>query len=260
MEGLTGGIYLFWISFACVSLVLLAKENKEAMPCTITQEPDPHTGRYRWLIPAVDPCECTQIGMGGFSTFVPYRPYEVTYYDTFLISSDPGEIQQWLNCPGDSPCSVEGTLGMEDGRIPDQSITASSFFRNLTAFGPVRARLNLKGNAEAWCNDDVTDNISPWIQVAFNGTVTITGLITQGRGDYDQWVTEYRVTNSRNGGQSWNNVTDVDGKPIGFPGNNDGNTVVTTRFPFALRTRILRIRPTAWYVHCSMRFEVIGCY
>ncbi|XP_038066571.1 lactadherin-like [Patiria miniata] len=230
------------------------------MPCTITQEPDPQTGRYRWLIQAVDPCECTQIGMGGFSTFVPYRPYEVTYNDTFLISSDPEEIQQWLNCPGDSSCSVEGPLGMKDGRIPDQSITASSFWRNGAMWSPVRARPNTQGRAEAWCHDELTDNISPWIQVVFNGTVTITGLITQGRGDGDQWVTEYGVTYSRNGGQSWNNVTNVDGKPIRFPGNNDRNTQVSTRFPFALRTRILRIYPTAWYDHCSMRFEVIGCY
>ncbi|XP_038060479.1 lactadherin-like [Patiria miniata] len=250
----------------------------QATPCTITQEPDPQTGRYRWLIQAVDPCGCTEIGMGGFSTFVPYRPYEVTYYDTFLISSDPEEIQQWLNCTGklsasvpleckrgsitvqylciyssgDSSCSVEGPLGMEDGRIPDERITASSFWANRADHAPTRARLNTQGYAAAWCNDDSTDNISPWIQVDFNGTVTITGLITQGRGDNDQRVTEYQVTYS-NDRQSWDHVSDADGTPMKFPGNNDMNTLVTTRFPFALRTRFLRIHPIAWNEHCSMR-------
>ncbi|XP_038060497.1 adipocyte enhancer-binding protein 1-like [Patiria miniata] len=161
----------------------------------------------------------------------------------------------------DVSCSVEGPLGMEDGRIRDERITASSFWRNLASHAPSRARLNTQGYAAAWCNDETTDDISPWIQVHFDGTVTITGLITQGRGDSpcDQWVTEYQVTYSEDG-QSWNNVTDADGTPIKFPGNKDKNTPVTTHLPFALRTRILRIHPTAWNHHCSMRFEVIGCY
>ncbi|XP_038060996.1 uncharacterized protein LOC119731795 [Patiria miniata] len=226
------------------------------MPCTINQEPDPETSRYRWLIQAVDPCKCTEIGMGGFSTFVPYRPYEVTYYDTFMISSDAEEIKQWLNCPA---CSVEGPLGMEDKRIPDDRITASSVYDGRqTTHGPARARLNTERYAAAWCHANL-DNVSPWIQVDFNGTVTITGLITQGRGDLDQWVTEYQVTYS-NDAQSWYHVTDADGTPIKFPGNTDRNTLVTTRLPFALHTRILRIHPTDWNEHCSMRFEVIGCY
>ncbi|XP_038060485.1 lactadherin-like [Patiria miniata] len=151
---------------------------------------------------------------------------------------------------------------MEDGRISNESITASSIWQtNRAVCGPVRARLNTQGFAAAWCNDETTDNISPWIQVDFDGTVTITGLITQGRGDSpcDQWVTEYQVTYSEDG-QSWNNVTDADGTPIKFPGNKDRNTLVTTRLPFTLRTRILRIHPTAWHAYCSMRFEVIGCY
>ncbi|XP_038060061.1 lactadherin-like [Patiria miniata] len=197
--------------------------------------------------------------MGGLNTFVPYRPYEVTYYDTFLISSDPEEIQQWLNCTGKLSCSLEGPLGMEDGRTPDERITASSFWQNRADHAPPRARLNTQGYAAAWCNAGITDNISPWIQVDFNDTVTITGLITQGRGDHDQRVTEYQVTYSDDG-QSWNYVTDADGTPMKFPGNTDRTTLVTTRLPFALRTRILRIHPTEWHDHCSMRFELIGCY
>ncbi|XP_038060466.1 uncharacterized protein LOC119731359 [Patiria miniata] len=114
------------------------------------------------------------------------------------------------------------------------------------------------GNGAGWCYHARTDN-SPWIQVDFVGTVTIYGLITQGHGDYDVWVTEYQVTYS-NDGQSWNKVTVADGTPAKFPGNKDRNTLVTTRLPFALRTRILRIYPTKSYQVCCMRFEVIGCY
>ncbi|XP_038046744.1 lactadherin-like [Patiria miniata] len=239
------------------------------MRCIIEQEPDPETGRYRWLIQAHDPCQCAEIGMGGFSTFVPYRPYEVTYYDTFLISSDPKQIQQWLNCTGllhsfyfsdGPPCSVGGPLGMEDGRIRNESITASSVWGNFTNHAPPRARLNTQGHAAAWVSAGNSDP-NPWIQVDFVSMVTITGLITQGRGDQvdTQWVTEYQVTYSDDG-QSWNHMTDADGASVKFAGNSDRNTLVTARFSSALHTRILRIHPLEWSTHCSMRFEVIGCY
>ncbi|XP_038060470.1 lactadherin-like [Patiria miniata] len=147
---------------------------------------------------------------------------------------------------------------MEDGRIRDERITASSFWTpsddpSSDSHAPHRARLNIQGYSEGW------RYANPWIQVDFVGTVTITGLITQGRGDSSLWVTEYQVTYSDDG-QSWNNVTDAYGTPIKFPGNKDKNTLVTTRLPFALRTRILRIHPTKWHWGCSMRFEVIGCY
>ncbi|XP_038066585.1 retinoschisin-like [Patiria miniata] len=167
------------------------------------------------------------------------------------------EMLKYYKKSSSPSCSVEGPLGMEDGRIPDESISASSVWSNRADHAPVRARLNTQGYAGAWVHD--FGDVSTWIQVDFNGTVTITGLITQGREDDDQWVTEYRVTYSDDA-QSWHNVTDAFGTPIKFPGNMDRNTLVTARFPFALRTRILRINPAAWHLFSSIRFELIGCY
>ena len=73
----------------------------KAMSCSIGQEPDPEShNRYRWVIPVEDPCQCTQIQLGGVNTRTPCRPFNVTYYDTFLHSNNTQEIQQWLNCSG----------------------------------------------------------------------------------------------------------------------------------------------------------------
>ena len=72
------------------------------MNCTIGQEVDPYTRRPRWLIKEKDPCQCTEIRRGCFNTFLPRRPFKVTYYDTYLVSSDPVEIRLWLNCTGKS--------------------------------------------------------------------------------------------------------------------------------------------------------------
>ncbi|XP_038060475.1 lactadherin-like [Patiria miniata] len=197
------------------------------------------------------------------------NPSETHQWRRFLVRIRRAQRRRQTNLQGGGRgdcrvgiliCSVEEPLGMEDGRIKDERITASSFWQNDADYAPPKARLNTQRRPAAWCNDKTTDDISPWIQVDFNGIVTITGLITQGRGDSPrQRVEEYQVTYSEDG-QSWNNVTDADGTPIKFPGNKDRNTPVTTHLPFALRTRILRIHPTAWNHHCSMRFEVIGCY
>ncbi|XP_038060404.1 lactadherin-like isoform X2 [Patiria miniata] len=158
-------------------------------------------------------------------------------------------------------CTEVGPFGMEDGRIPDANITASSMWSNRADHGPTRARLNLQaGMASAWCNDEASDP-DPWIQVDMGSNVIITGVITQGRGDgnWPQWVTEFKVAYSDDG-QDWTNVTD-DGSsaPMKFPGNSDKNTHVTTTFPKAFQARFLRILPTQHNTHSSMRFEVLGC-
>ncbi|XP_038051445.1 lactadherin-like isoform X1 [Patiria miniata] len=159
--------------------------------------------------------------------------------------------------PTDLECSEAGPLGMEDGRIPDANITASTFWSNSAAWAPYRGRLNLEG--AAWLYAGSSDP-NPWIQVDFGGRVIITGVITQGRPDnYNQWVTEFQVAYS-NDGQQWTDVTaEGESAPTKFPGNSDRSNPVTTTFPKALQTRFLRILPTEWSAHCSMRLEVLGC-
>ncbi|XP_038060523.1 lactadherin-like [Patiria miniata] len=151
---------------------------------------------------------------------------------------------------------------MEDGRIPDASITASSVWSNHADYGPTRARLNLRATngAAVWCNAGASE-ANPWIQVDLGSNATITGVITQGRADYHDWVTEFKVAYSDDG-QEWTTVTD-DGScrptPMKFPGNSDQNTHVTTTFPRSFQARFLRILPTKYHRFCCMRFEVLGC-
>ena len=92
-------------------------------------------------------------------------------------------------------------LGMEDGRIRDSQITASSVWDNNVAFyGPTNARLNHPaavddGNlitAGAWTQ--YIDDINRWIQVDLGVSMIVSGIVLQGREDADQWVTKYKVT------------------------------------------------------------------
>ncbi|XP_038060383.1 lactadherin-like isoform X1 [Patiria miniata] len=181
--------------------------------------------------------------------------------DVFREQLDAVKLLVHVPCKKDVlECSEVGPLGMEDGRIPDASITASSMWNNQANHGPTRARLNHEtASAAAWCIA-VPNETDPWIQVDFSCSVIITGVITQGRGDrsYDQWVTEFKVAYSDDG-QEWTDVTN-DGSctPTKFPGNSDKNTQVTTTFPKAFKARFLRILPTQYELACCMRFEVLG--
>ena len=82
---------------------------------------------------------------------------------------------------------------MRTGAISDAQITASSIWdSNHEAF---QGRLNFQaiprqsGSWSARRND-----LRQWLEVFLGGPLfTVTGIATQGRSDYDQWVTMYKL-------------------------------------------------------------------
>ena len=95
-------------------------------------------------------------------------------------------------CTGDEP------LGMESGLVLNQHITASSQESRLHA--PFNARLNRKkvqGRKGGWSPQ--TSNINQYLQVDFNQNVKITRFATQGRRDWNEWVTSYTLKYSTEG-------------------------------------------------------------
>ncbi|XP_041477638.1 uncharacterized protein LOC121425593 [Lytechinus variegatus] len=149
------------------------------------------------------------------------------------------------------------TLGLEDYRIPDGSITASTEFDSNHAAR--RARLNLPSSGAlkgAWSAS--TLDHSQWLQVDLRGTYRVTGVITQGRFDANQWVTEYKVAHSLNGLIFDTIRAAASTQDKVFDGNSDRNTQVTNYFSPPLTTRFIRILPTMWYGHISMRMELLG--
>ncbi|XP_038060522.1 lactadherin-like [Patiria miniata] len=268
--------------------------------CYFSQEPDAsQSGRLRWVMPGSkkDRCACTSIRPGPVNMQAVRWSHPPFYTDTPIFTNDPEDIHDYFNCHDILECSEVRPLGMEDGRIRNASITVSSMWNDWANFGPTRARLNLetKSGSAAWCDAGSSDANS-WIQVELGSNVIITGVITQGRGDYnygnlDRWVTEFKVAFSDDG-VDWTDVTNDGSRSpmkIGllgtedgripdasitassfwdknlnyaahkFPGNSDKNTHVTTTFPKAFQARFLRILSTQWSIYCSMRFEVLGC-
>lgn len=87
---------------------------------------------------------------------------------------------------------------MEDSHIPSGALQASSIWNY--NHGPDRARINQPsghGRAGAWVAK--YRNTRQWLQVDLRRPAKVTGVATQGRHDYSQWVTRYTVSYSLNG-------------------------------------------------------------
>ena len=85
-------------------------------------------------------------------------------------------------------------LGLEDGSIPDESLSASSNWKDVDMSTPAGGRLNKVspfGIIGAWC--PVVKDTNQWIQVDLGDPTYVTGVLTQGRQDFPQWVTKYTV-------------------------------------------------------------------
>ena len=91
---------------------------------------------------------------------------------------------------------------MESGLVTKQQMTAYSSYD--TNHGPSNARLNLaaaRGKTGAWSAGANDEN--QWLQVDFLRNVKITTFATQGRQDYDQWVTKYKLAYSEDGSSTF---------------------------------------------------------
>lgn len=91
--------------------------------------------------------------------------------------------------------------GMQDGRIHDSAITASSYYRSRSA--PPRARLHMAlpdsfvtgGYTGGWCQ--YPSSRYQWLQVDFGHVASIGKIATQGKQEFDFWVTKYFLSYKR---------------------------------------------------------------
>ncbi|NXA36936.1 FA8 factor, partial [Eudromia elegans] len=153
-------------------------------------------------------------------------------------------------------CSMP--LGMEDGRIPDQRISASSYSSTvLSSWSPSRARLNRQGRTNAW--RPKASSQSEWLQVDFEVTKKVTAVITQGaRAVFtNMFVKEFAVSSSRDG-VHWTPLLQ-DGQEKVFQANRDHTGTVTNTLEPPLFARYVRIHPRRWHNHIALRTEFLGC-
>ncbi|XP_033116614.1 EGF-like repeat and discoidin I-like domain-containing protein 3 isoform X1 [Anneissia japonica] len=105
-----------------------------------------------------------------------------------------------------------------------------------------------------------------WIQVDLGKLHEVHGVITQGRNEYiapdgliwDQWVTSYEILYSVDGNH-FQPTKNSNCQVTNFVGNSDHDTMVTNILSDPVYAQFVRVHPTDWYSHISLRFEVLGC-
>ncbi|XP_068725948.1 uncharacterized protein [Montipora capricornis] len=156
----------------------------------------------------------------------------------------------WLAMVGSfvSGDCIDWDLGMENGLIPDERITASSAYSYAPAsFG----RLNdVRGS---WCT---LDNANSYLQIDLQSLHVICAVSTQGGGVYREWVKKYTLQSSTDN-KRWTDYKE-NGLVKIFDGNNDGNTAKKNVLSNVLITRWLRFVVKDFKDYACMRTEVYG--
>ncbi len=137
--------------------------------------------------------------------------------------------------------------------------TVASGFANLIVssewdanYSPSHARLDYvsRVGAGSWSAGFLDQN--QFIILNFGlRPVKVTSIVTQGRADFDQWVTSYKVQYSQDGIY----YSDVENGKI-YPANGDRNNKVTNYLNQNVFARLIKIIPVTYYGHISLRLEV----
>ncbi|XP_031570498.1 coadhesin-like [Actinia tenebrosa] len=159
---------------------------------------------------------------GGWTSWSPWTNCNpsVCPYTRKRTCTNPAPQNDGANCTGPgmetkncfipvpAPDGCDIPFGMANGNISDSQITASSYFinpeRHPDIYLPSRARLN-GTSAEpdregAWVPN--TKSVGEYLQIDLGSVKMITGVATQGRQSWPQWVTEYKISYSKDN-SSW---------------------------------------------------------
>ncbi|KAI8498837.1 hypothetical protein Bbelb_232900 [Branchiostoma belcheri] len=148
-------------------------------------------------------------------------------------------------------------FGMISHVIPDDRITASSYWESDPHYEPYRARVRLIGGAGSGTWGTGNNIVGEWLQVDLGGMNLITGTISQGSGE-DYWVRSYKLRFSADR-TTWTTYADSDGFDKVFKGNTDRDTHVTNLLDYPIYARYVRFVVQSWQDHIGMRVEILGC-
>ena len=90
------------------------------------------------------------------------------------------------------------------------------------------------------------------------GTRQVSGVLTQGREEADEWVTLYTISYSCDAFK-WNYAMDGHGNRKVFRANGDSSTVRYNILEQPLEARFFRLHVIEWHGWPSLRLEIVGC-
>lgn len=150
-------------------------------------------------------------------------------------------------------------LGLSSGSIQDWQIASSSSLnsengKDVNVCQPKFGRLYQNGD-KAWCSKH--RSVGEWILVDLGVISQVSGIMTQGREQAEEWVTWYSISYSTDAFK-WHFASDASGNRKVFRGNVDASTVRYNFLEQPLETRFIRLHVIEWKGRPSLRLELVG--
>lgn len=142
--------------------------------------------------------------------------------------------------------------------VKDEQLSSSTWHANDDKFSPRQGRLFNSASSGGYWRAGVAA-AGQWIEVDLLEDVTIYGVVTQGRSIGNEYVSSYNVLYQTDGSATLETVMEDDGQPMIFQGNRDNYSPVINNFPHPITARVFRIRELTYYVHPSLRFDLLIC-
>ncbi|KAG7315344.1 hypothetical protein KOW79_021432 [Hemibagrus wyckioides] len=182
---------------------------------------------------------------------------ESTTETTTSIVSGSVWIQE-MHCMPE--CPYHRPLGFEAGSVTSDQISCSNqdqYTGWFSSWIPNKARLNNQGFGCSWLSKYQDTN--QWLQIDLKEVKVVSGIITQGRCDADEWITKYSVQYRINENLNWIYYKDQTGNNRVFYGNSDRSSSVQNLLRPPIVTRYLRIIPLGWHTRIAIRMELLLC-
>ncbi|KAB0392627.1 hypothetical protein E2I00_013076, partial [Balaenoptera physalus] len=159
-----------------------------------------------------------------------------------------------------SKCPYHKPLGFESGEVTPDQITCSNLEQYVgwySSWTANKARLNSQGFGCAWLSK--FQDSSQWLQIDLKEVKVISGILTQGRCDIDEWMTKYSVQYRTDESLNWIYYKDQTGNNRVFYGNSDRTSTVQNLLRPPIISRFIRLIPLGWHVRIAIRMELLEC-
>ncbi|XP_005870998.1 PREDICTED: retinoschisin isoform X2 [Myotis brandtii] len=157
-------------------------------------------------------------------------------------------------------CPYHKPLGFESGEVTPDQITCSNpeqYMGWYSSWTANKARLNSQGFGCAWLSK--FQDSSQWLQIDLKEVKVISGILTQGRCDIDEWMTKYSVQYRTDESLNWIYYKDQTGNNRVFYGNSDRTSTVQNLLRPPIISRFIRLIPLGWHVRIAIRMELLEC-
>ncbi|XP_040896283.1 retinoschisin-like [Toxotes jaculatrix] len=173
-------------------------------------------------------------------------------------SLPPPPQGQPLNCMPE--CPYHRALGFESGSVTSDQISCSNQDQHTgwySSWTPSKARLNNQGFGCAWLSK--FNDQYQWIQIDLKEVGVVSGILTQGRCDADEWITKYSIQYRTVETLNWIYYKDQTGNNRVFYGNSDRSSTVQNLLRPPIVARYIRLLPLGWHTRIAMRMELLMC-